>query len=235
MSQLREGTADPQRLRKETNELPSVSIRENGKKKQSSFEKIILLAIVFTFIFACIGLLILYNKNIQHVNEAFRSDTVPTSSTNTEGETALKTYTNEMYGFSFKYPSDWKISEEEGKGGQNNDIDFNAITLQKNEYILNIDYFERIEGGMSSLLSEEVKLTNDQGDTIYRYKESQNKYAYVNDVFSNGKGLQSYGFYNLGNNYLNIILEVPDSSQVVEMNEILQISDEIVTSIKKIP
>jgi len=60
-----------------------------------------------------------------------KADSDSTSTTTTTDETAdWQTYTNDEYGFSFKYPSDWNLAENEGNNFDQSVVSISSVETQ---------------------------------------------------------------------------------------------------------
>ena len=86
-----------------------MAITRNLSMKQKGFAPIIIIVLVAI---VASGVYFLGTKNILKLPTSFSLPTISPSPTPTPDPTAnWKTYTNYEYGYSVKYPSDWKVIE----------------------------------------------------------------------------------------------------------------------------
>ncbi|OQA52139.1 MAG: hypothetical protein BWY43_00625 [candidate division WS2 bacterium ADurb.Bin280] len=119
---------------------------EELKKKGSSVDgHKLVMTLIFIAVTAVIFLAIGYvaGKNeVDNQQTALVEDTATTTTTALKSTTATtsatadetaswKTYTNEEYGFSFKYPGDYRLEENVTPGEDNSNIVFNVAGVEK--------------------------------------------------------------------------------------------------------
>ncbi len=103
-----------------------------------------------------------------------------------------KTYTNEKYEFSFRYPGDWHLVDYCRGGGMKIKME-NQIRIYKNEAEpvcgddLTGDFIVQFNQSTESLLSEEILIKNDDPKAIIIKEkilgEDALKYSYISSAF----------------------------------------------------